>query len=377
MDLQILQSMPDAVVVSDQRGSIRYANEATQKLFGYEPAELIGVPIDVLLPARFRPAHAMHRSSYLTSPRVRPMALGRDLTALKKTGEEFPVDISLAPLQVGPETYVIASIRDISERRQFEEQQRQLRRAKEEIQHRDEVLAIASHELRSPVGSMQLQVATLRRAASATASELSAMRERMGNAASELDALREHTAGVERQARRLARLVEQLLDSSQVVYGQLGLKLEDTDLSSLTRDAVAALREEVERSGSTLTVRAAEPVRGRWDPVRIEQVIANLLLNAAKFGRGKPITVSVEADRDRASVTVEDQGVGISTEDQLRIFERFERAPVAGGVIGLGLGLYIARQIVHAHGGAILLRSSVGSGSTFTVELPRLPMSRD
>jgi signal transduction histidine kinase len=114
-------------------------------------------------------------------------------------------------------------------------------------------------------------------------------------------------------------------------------------------------------------------VSGRWDPLRIEQVIGNLLLNASKFGEGKPITITVEGDPDQARVVVTDRGIGISPPDQARVFERFERAVAAGSVVGLGLGLYIARQIVEAHGGRIELQSAIGEGSTFIVELPRLP----
>jgi two-component system, LuxR family, sensor kinase FixL len=126
----------------------------------------------------------------------------------------------------------------------------------------------------------------------------------------------------------------------------------------------------VERRGSRLDLSLAGPVVGRWDPARIEQVVANLVLNAAKFGKGLPIMVSVDATPAHGRLAVADRGIGIALEDQGRIFERFERAVAAGGVLGLGLGLFIARQIVLAHGGAIRLASAPGEGSTFTVDLP-------
>jgi signal transduction histidine kinase len=114
---------------------------------------------------------------------------------------------------------------------------------------------------------------------------------------------------------------------------------------------------------------------GRWDPTRVEQVVANLVLNAAKYGNGNPVHVSVDGDRERGAFSVTDHGIGIAPADQERIFERFERAVAEGGVFGLGLGLFIARQIVAAHGGTIRLESVPGTGSTFTVELPRSPPS--
>ncbi len=144
------------------------------------------------------------------------------------------------------------------------------------------------------------------------------------------------------------------------------------DLADLVREVVDGFREEVERHGSRLSLTVSEtPVIGRWDATRVEQVVANLVLNAAKFGAGKPIAITVAGDDERGRLTVTDQGLGIKPEDQARIFGRFERVEAPGGALGLGLGLFIASQIVHAHGGDIHLESTVGVGSTFTVDLPR------
>jgi PAS domain S-box-containing protein len=369
--VELLDFLPDAVIVCDRSGTIRYANRRTATQLGIDPQELIGRPLSVLLPERFRAPHAVDLDAYFAAPRVRPMGKGLDLTALRSDGRELPVDIALAPMQLGDEAYAIAVIRDISERRALEQRERELKAAESEIRHRDEVLAIASHELRTPVGSMRLQTTMLERVAKEAASELRAIHEHTGVASGELTAIGDRVQKLEGYTRRLGRLIDQLLDSAHVRYGDLPLRLEDADLAELTREAVASLREEVERSGSRVAVQAEAPVRGRWDPIRIEQVIANLVLNAAKFGEGKPIEIIVEADPRRARVTIHDHGGGIAPEDQQRIFDQFERAVAAGGALGLGLGLYIARQIVDAHGGQISVRSAIGAGSTFTVDLPR------
>jgi two-component system sensor kinase FixL len=304
---------------------------------------------------------------------MRPMGVGLQLTGLRKDGTELPVDIGLATYQAGGETMSIAAIRDVTDRKRFEERQRRLEKAEEEIRQRDEILTIASHELRAPVGSLQLQVGMLQRIATAAANDISSVRDAMGRTAGELDAMRDRMTKIERHARRLARLIEQLLDASHIRVGRLPLRLEETDLADMARETVGTLRDEVEATGSALTLVAAEPVIGRWDAVRMEQVVANLLLNAAKFGRGNPILVRVDGDGERARVSVRDEGIGIGPEDRDRIFLPFERALAAGGITGLGLGLYIARQIVQAHGGTLALESVAGVGSTFRVDLPRTP----
>jgi two-component system, LuxR family, sensor kinase FixL len=373
LGLEVLDLMPDAVIVSGPDGAMQFVNRMAETLFGYARADLIGQPIEVLIPARFRTTHRAQRNAYAAGPRVRPMGPGLELTALREDGTEFQVEISLAPFDHDRETYTVAALRDVTERKLLERKARELAKAEEEIRERDQVLTIASHELRAPVGSMQLQVGMLKRAATEAADELNHLRERMGNTAADLNGMSERVGKVERYSRRLARLIDDLLEASHA--GGMKLKLEDVDLADLVREAVDGMREEVERRGSRLDLSLAGPVVGRWDPARIEQVVANLVLNAAKFGKGLPIMVSVDATPAHGRLAVADRGIGIALEDQGRIFERFERAVAAGGVLGLGLGLFIARQIVLAHGGAIRLASAPGEGSTFTVDLPRTSAS--
>jgi PAS domain S-box-containing protein len=362
VDFTLLESVPDAMIVSDERGTLVHVNAVAERLFGWTREELAGQPVEILLPARFRAMHQLHRSGYQAAPRTRPMGLGLELFALRKDGVEFAAEISLAPLVVDGRPCVMAAVRDVTERKRIEERARLWRKAKAEVRERDEFLSIASHELRTPVAALQLQLQMLQRAANRSAEELPHAIE------GKLDAL-------ERQTRRIGALVGELLDVSRMRLGRLELALAAGDLSEVARETVAHVREEVERSGSKLLLDLV-PTPGRFDRTRVEQVITNLLVNAAKFGQGKPITLHVAPDGERARLRVTDRGIGIAPEDQARVFERFERAVGAQHFGGLGLGLYIARQIVEAHGGEIRVESAPGSGTSFVVLLPREPRPR-
>ena len=165
-------------------------------------------------------------------------------------------------------------------------------------------------------------------------------------------------------------LVDDLLDASRLTAGRLALHLEEVALLDLVRDVAGRLREQAAEAGSTIEVVVSEPIVGRWDRSRIEQVVTNLLSNAIKYGAGKPILVSAQATNGWARLGVRDAGLGISRADQSRIFQAFERLTTANRVGGLGLGLYIGRQIAVAHGGSLSVDSALGRGSTFTLELP-------
>ena len=228
--------------------------------------------------------------------------------------------------------------------------------AQEAIVARDEFLQIASHELKTPLTPLQLHLDALARA--------------LGRAGVENARLTETLATATRQTMRLTRLVESLLDVSRITSGRVALELERLDICELARDVIERFRPEARKAGSELMLHARAPIRGRWDRLRIEQIVTNLLSNAIKYGRGQPIEVDVRDTDDTVRITVSDRGIGIEREALGRIFGRFERAVSLRNFGGLGLGLFIARQFAEAHGGSIVAQSQPQVGSTFTVVLP-------
>jgi len=230
------------------------------------------------------------------------------------------------------------------------------RDAQEAIRLRDEFLSIASHELNTPVTTIQLTVQALRR-----------------SAATSPGAIAPPLARVERQVRKLARQISELLDVSRITVGRMDVEVEDVDLTAVVRDVADRLADDLSQADCRLVLHTDGAVVGRWDGVRLEQVVTNLLANAIKFGAGRPIEVSIGEAAGTARLVVRDEGIGLPADRLPYVFDRFERAVPARayGGLGLGLGLYIARSIVEALGGSIRVESAIGAGATFTVELPR------
>ncbi|NBX82028.1 sensor histidine kinase [bacterium] len=232
--------------------------------------------------------------------------------------------------------------------------------AQEAAKARDEFLSIASHELKTPMTALSLQLQLLVRALK--------FRSELANS----------YQGVQlclNQVSKLNELLDDLLDMTRIRTGQVVLNKTVVDLPELLHEIVNRFQPEAQALGTSLTITAENPLSGIWDPLRLEQIFTNLISNAIKYGNRQPVEISVSRRGSQGVVTVQDHGPGIEPEFQKKIFRRFERAPSCGHLGGLGLGLYITHQLVQAHQGTIRLRSEIGRGSQFIVTLPIADLS--
>ncbi|MFL6712228.1 MAG: PAS domain-containing protein, partial [Sulfurifustis sp.] len=248
---------------------------------------------------------------------------------------------------------IVGTNQDVTGRKRIEQELREAVRA------RDEFLSVASHELKTPLTTIGLQMQIMKRSIA-----------RGGEAALPAEKISKLIDQIERQAQRLTRVVDDMLDISRLATGKLTIHAEKFDLAELAHEVVDRFAPQIATGVSRVTVETPGPVEGCWDRFRMEQVLMNLLTNAARYGENKPIEVSVRRTEAHAEVRVRDYGRGIAVEDQERIFQRFERVSSDMEPGGLGLGLFIVRQILNLLGGSIRVESRVGHGSVFIVELP-------
>ena len=235
------------------------------------------------------------------------------------------------------------------------------RQSQQAVRLREDFLSVASHELHTPLTPLRLHLQTLHRALASSEGRESPAR------------LLPKVDKALGQVKRLSVLVDDLLDVSRLTTGRLRLQWEAVDLVELTRDLVERFSEQARAAGCELRVTTEVTTVGQWDRMRLEQVLTNLVSNALKYGVGQPVDIQVTSSEGQARWSIRDRGIGIAPEDLERIFGRFERAVSTRQYGGLGLGLYISRAIVHAHGGDIHVESQPGTGSLFTVELPLEP----
>jgi PAS domain S-box-containing protein len=350
----LLEAAPDAMVIVDQTGKIVLVNAQVEARFGYGRDELIGQRVEILVPERFSGMHVAFRSGYIAGPRTRPMGLAGDLYARRKDGSEFPVEISLAPLETEDGLLVSAAVRDISERRAMQEEAERVK---------DEFFATVSHELRTPLTSLLGY------------SELMADLEQLSPQGQRFLSV------ITRSAERELRLVDDLLTLVAIEESGLTIRPAQVDLVPIVRDAVEAARPRAEELGIDLALDVPGlGVLVEADRDRVGQAIDNLLSNALKFTpAGGEVGVVLRVQEDEAEIEVADSGSGISEIDPNRIFERLYRsgAAVAQQVPGAGLGLTIALAIVEAHHGTIGVVKTDSSGTTFRMSFPLIVEKAD
>jgi PAS domain S-box-containing protein len=347
----ILSQVAVGIVQTGLDGRLMSANQRFCQIVGRSREEIIGLrPHDLVHPDDVAATHALFER----------MAAGeRDFVIetryMRPDGSHVWVNstISVVLDRQHQPSYTVAVLQDITDRKRAEEELREAVRA------RDEFLSIASHELKTPITPLELQLSSV----------LGLVRagRHVDVPAAKLESKLEMAV---RQIDRLTALINNMLDVTRITSGRLTIAQRRFDLRESVRAVVARSRDSLKRSHCALVVSDDVPVVGSWDPIGLETVLSNLLSNAAKFGEGKPIEIAIERSGSAARIVVRDHGIGIAPEEQSRIFQRFERAVPARHYGGFGIGLWAARQIIEAHGGAIRVMSEPGAGSTFTVELP-------
>jgi PAS domain S-box-containing protein len=344
------------LLVLDAGGRVRTWGRGAERVYGWGAAEIVGGHYGRLfLPhdeAEGKPVAALE--SALQHGRHEEESL-----RLRKDGSTFWGSAVLLPLRA-PDGAVrgwAEVARDVSARRQAEASLHRLSDARSAVRARDEFLALAAHELKTPLTALALNLQALVRAA----------RKKPDDVLATLDT---RTGKLLRHVDRMTGLVEALLDVARLASGNLELDLGDADLEAVLARAAERCRAEHGAACAGVEVCSSGPVPARVDARRVEGVLLKLLDNAVKYGGSLPVHLSLSAEGGRARIAVRDHGLGIAAEAQERIFERFERAAPAKQYGGFGFGLWAAREIVAAHGGEIQVTSAPGEGSTFMVELP-------
>ncbi|MCQ4264653.1 PAS domain-containing sensor histidine kinase [Stutzerimonas stutzeri] len=347
----LIDNVIDAIIIIDARGIIETFNHAAEQIFGYSAAEVIGRNLSMLMPEPDRSAHDGYLETYERRGIPRALEQNRELTALRRTGETFTIELRVSQINHHGERRFIGLVRDITERKRIERM-------------KSELVSIVSHELRTPLTSISGALGLI-----------------VGGALGEPSPNMGQMISIAHQnSLRLGRLVDDLLDMDKLVAGKMTLDLRAHALPTQLQQAIAANQGYAAKHGVTLELLPAPDVQLMTDDDRLQQVLANLISNAVKFSpQGGTVTLGSERRDDWVRISVRDQGPGIAAEFHTRIFQKFSQADSSDSrqKEGTGLGLAISKELIEHMHGRIGFDSEPGEGACFWCELPVAPLAQD